>query len=90
MGHVGYYQQFIVFYDQIAHPLYKLLIEFKWTEECQESYEKLKQALASAPILKSPNWEIIFHVHIDASNFAIGCVLAQPSEHKLDYPISFK
>ena len=30
------------------------------------------------------------HVHIDASNFAIGCVLAhQPGEHKLDYPISF-
>ena len=66
-----------------------MLIEFKWTDECQESYERLKQALASAPILKSPNWEIIFHVHIDASNFAIGCVLAQPGEHKLDYPISF-
>ena len=89
MGHVGYYQRFILFYAQIARPLYKLLIEFKWTEECQESYEKLKQALASAPILKSPNWEIIFHVHIDASNFTIGCVLAQPGEHKLDYPISF-
>ena len=89
MGHVGYYRRFILFYAQIARPLYKLLIEFKWTDECQESYERLKQALASAPILKSPNWEIIFHVHIDASNFAIGCVLAQPGEHKLDYPISF-
>ena len=66
-----------------------MLIEFKWTDECQESYERLKQALASAPILKSPNWEIIFHVYIDASNFAIGCVLAQPGEHKLDYLISF-
>ena len=28
-------------------------------------------------------------MHINASNFAIGCVLAQPGEHKLDYPISF-
>ena len=28
-------------------------------------------------------------MHIDASNFSIGCVLAQPGEHKLDYPISF-
>ena len=89
MGHIGYYRRFILFYAQIARPLYKLLIEFKWTEECQESYEKLKQALVSAPILKSPNWEIIFHVHIEASNFAIGCVLAQLGEHKLDYPISF-
>ena len=56
MGHVGYYQRFIIFYAQIALPLYKLLIEFKWTKECQESYENLKQALAaSTPILKSHN-----------------------------------
>ena len=77
MGHVGYYCRFILFYAEIARPLYKLLIEFRWTDECSESYEKLKLALASAPILKSPNWEIVFNVHIDASNFAIGCVLAQ-------------
>lgn len=69
--------------------MYKLLYEFKWTKECQESYEKLKHTLAFSPILESPNWEIVLHVHIDVSNFAIGCVLAQHSEHKLDYPISF-
>ena len=28
-------------------------------------------------------------MHIDASNFAIDCVLFHPCEHKLDYPISF-
>lgn len=28
-------------------------------------------------------------MHIDASNFAIGCVLAQRGKHKLDYPIIF-
>ena len=28
-------------------------------------------------------------VHIDASNFAIGCVLTQPGEQKLDHPIYF-
>ena len=89
MGHVGYYRRFILFFAEIARPLYKLLIEFKWSDKCQESYDKLKKALASAPILKQPNWDIIFHVHIDASNFAIGCVLAQPGDHKLDYPISF-
>ena len=32
---------------------------------------------------------MIFHVHIDASNFAIGCVLVQLGKHNLDYPISF-
>ena len=89
MGHVGYYRRFILFFAEIARPLYKLLIEFNWTEDCDQAYELLKRALASAPILRMPNWDVIFHVHIDASNFAIGCVLAQPGEHNLDYPISF-
>ena len=46
-------------------------------------------ALVSAPILKAPDWNTPFHVHIDASNFAIGCILAQPSEHNMDFPISY-
>ncbi|MCO5568951.1 hypothetical protein L7F22_022654 [Adiantum nelumboides] len=89
MGHVGYYRRFILLFAEIARPLYKLLIEFKWTEDCDQAYEVLKKALASAPILRALDWNVIFHVHIDASNFAIGCVLTQPREHKLDYPISF-
>ena len=31
----------------------------------------------------------MFHVHIDASNFAIGCILAQPSEHNMDFLVSY-
>ena len=28
-------------------------------------------------------------MHIDASNFAVGCVLAQPGEHSMDFPVSY-
>ena len=45
--------------------------------------------MTSAPILKSPDWNVIFHVHIDASNFAIGAILAQPREKNMDFPISY-
>ena len=30
-----------------------------------------------APILRSLDWNLVFHVHIDASAYAIGCILAQ-------------
>ena len=46
-------------------------------------------ALVSAPILKAPDWNTPFHVHIDASNFAIGCILAEPGKHNMDFPISY-
>ena len=54
-----------------------------------ESFEKLKQALIIASILRSLDWTKPFHVHIDASNYAIGCILAQPYEGNMDLPISY-
>ena len=89
MGHCGYYRRFIYMYTEIARPLYALLIVFEWTDECEQSFQKLKDALILAPILKSPDWDQIFHVHIDASAFAIGCILAQPGEHNMDFSISY-
>ena len=76
MGHCGYYRRFIYMYAMIAKPLYSLLVVFIWTEECEESFHKLQTALSTAPILRALNWNIIFHVHVDVSNFAIGAILA--------------
>ena len=42
-----------------------------------------------APILRVWDWNKVFHVHIDASNFAIGRVLAQPSDHNMDFLMSY-
>ena len=89
MGHCGYYRRFIFMYASIARPLYALLVVFEWTEDCEVAFEKLKIALVTAPILRSPNWAKIFHVHIDASAFAIGCILTQPGEKNMDFPISY-
>lgn len=61
MGHVGYYRRFILNYAELARPLYRLLVEFNWTEECQNSYDKLKWALAITLILQTPNWNLPFH-----------------------------
>ena len=76
-------------YAVIAKPLYGLLVVFVWTYECEELFTKLKHCLSTTPILRAPKWDLIFHVHVDASNFAIGCILAQPGEHNMDFPISY-
>ena len=41
------------------------------------------------PILVAPNWEKEFHVHVDASTFAVGSMLCQPDEKGSDHPIYY-
>jgi hypothetical protein len=57
--------------------------------ECDKAFDILKEKLSSAPILIFPNWEIEFHVHVDASGIALGAILAQPGEGNMDHPIYF-
>lgn len=76
-------------YAVIAKPLYKLIVVFLWTDECEESFQNPKHALSSAPILRAPRWDLIFHVHVNASNFTIGAILAQPSEGRMDFSLSY-
>jgi hypothetical protein len=40
---------------------------FEWIEKCQNAWEEIKNQYIQALILISPNWELEFHVHIDAS-----------------------
>ena len=54
VGHTGYYRKFIQGYALIMTPMEKLLkkdVSFFWDEECQKSFELLKENMVSAPIL---------------------------------------
>ena len=73
----------------IAKPLYGLLVVFIWADECEAYFHKLKKTLSTTPILKAPNWDLVFHVHVDASNFAIRAILAQSREGNMDFPICY-
>ena len=67
MGHYEYYHRFMYMYTKISKPLYILLVVYKWMEDCEEDFGNLKQVLVFAPILQAPNWNKIFHVHIEFS-----------------------
>jgi hypothetical protein len=64
MGPASYYRRFIVGFSRIAHPITSLQRKekkFQWTEECEKSFQQLKQLLTSAPILRIsyPNEDFI-------------------------------
>jgi hypothetical protein len=54
--------------------------QFHWIEECQQSFDTLKQKMVTVPILVFPDWSKEFHVHVNASYITLGVVLAQPGE----------
>ena len=55
MGLVGYYRRFIEGFLKLDHPitsLQKHVVKFDWTPKCEDSFQRLKEMLISAPILK--------------------------------------
>lgn len=41
------------------------------------------------PVLRGPNWNLLFHIHTDASNYAIGAVLGQEERNNSHYAIYY-
>ena len=59
-------------------------ISFEWTLQCQASFEMLKDALITSPILKYPYPNKPYTLFTDASKYAWTCVLTQEHEHEKD------
>jgi hypothetical protein len=57
---------------------------FVWTTETESSFQALKNALITAPVLTLPDFSVPFSVETDASALGIGVVLSQKG-HPLAY-----
>jgi hypothetical protein len=57
---------------------------FRWTQLEDESFEALKVALISAPVLALPDFSLTFEIETDASDRGIGAVLLQ-AKHPLAF-----
>ena len=59
-------------------------VTFVFDDDCVEAFEILKKALISAPIVQPPDWNLPFEIMCDASDYAIGAILGQRVDKKLN------
>jgi len=70
MGAAGYFHRHIKDHSKITAPLSDLTkknAKFVWKPEHERALVSLKEALVTAPLLKRPNFDLLFEIHTDAS-----------------------
>lgn len=85
LGLTNYYRRYIKDYSLIAAPLLELLKQntpFSWSIYAQRSFERLKNCLATAPILGYPNFRLPFQLTCDASDIGISAILSQNIDNR--------
>jgi hypothetical protein len=63
--------------------------EVRWTSESRHSFEKIKKALAEAPVLISPDYSKDFLIFSFASPDTVAAVLLQTNDIELEQPIAY-
>jgi hypothetical protein len=92
IGLTTYYHRFVWKFAALAISLTNLTRKetpWVWGEKEQSAFDQLKQALASAPTLATPDNSKPYVVHTDASGFAVGATLSQRDEKGELRPVSF-
>jgi len=90
-GFTGFYRKFIKDYSLLALPLTELTKEknaWVWGTEQQHSFEALKEALCTAPVLLIPNPALPYTLNCDACKYAVGGTLQQDHGNGLQ-PVAY-
>lgn len=102
LGFASYYRRFVEGFAKLAAPLHRRVAQISgqskraaaksvaafWDDECQRSFEALKERLCLAPVLAYADFSLPFILEIDASHSGLGAVLSQEQEGKVR-PIAY-
>jgi hypothetical protein len=80
IGMVNYYRDMWPLRSHLLAPLSSLTsakVEWKWTTEHQEAFDKMKALIAKETLLTFPDFSQEFEIHTDASKLQLGACLSQ-------------
>jgi hypothetical protein len=91
-GKVNFLRRFIANYVKITKGFMHLLkknIPFHWDDAAQHSFEALKHALTTAPLLQPPNYNKCLLLYLATTESTIGMVLVQEDDLLSEYMIYY-
>ena len=94
LGLCGYYRRFMPSFSTVANSLTELTRKnkenvVKWKEACEHSFNLLKEALTSKPVLTTPDWTRKFILQTDASATGLVYVLSQKDQDEEEHPVAY-
>jgi len=92
LGMENHYGKFIQFLADLSAPLNHLLRKetpWKWSSECQQSFDQIKEALTSTKVLAHYDSKLLVGLACDASAVGVGAVLFHRYEDGTERPIAY-
>ena len=92
LGMVNYYNMYLPKLATVTEPLHQLLrknVSWVWSDECQVSFDKVKEMLCSAPLLSHFDPVKPILVQVDASPFGLGAILSHVEEDGRESPVYY-
>ncbi|XP_063802618.1 uncharacterized protein LOC134979940 [Pseudophryne corroboree] len=87
LGFANYYRRFIHAFSDLVAPIVALTRKgadpSNWSPQNESSFQALKQAFVSAPVLRHPNPDLPFIIEVDASEVGVGAILSQEDPKSL-------
>jgi hypothetical protein len=92
-GLANYYRRFVEGYAEVAAPLTALgspTARFVWSPAAQASFDALKLALSTAPVLRTFDPRRRSVLTTDASGLAVAAILTQPDDEGHQHPVAYE
>jgi len=92
LGFANFYRKFILQYSDIVRSISDLVkkdVAFKWTDEAEASFVRLKELFTTAPILRTFDPDRTTIVETDSSGWCVGGTLLQEDDDGLLRPCAY-
>ena len=92
LGKINFVRRFVPSFSEIVRPLRNMIKKdssFSWGDREKKSFINIREAIAKAPALVSPDFRKDFILYTFASDISYAAVLTQKNQQEDEVPISF-